>query len=225
MDTNQALLNIAIGVPGFLVAIVFHEAGHAWVASLFGDDTAKRMGRLTLNPFAHFTLFGTVLMPLIGALAGGIMFGWAKPVPINPLKFKKIRAGIFWVSFAGPGINILLGIFSAFLLALFALKTPQDFYLYTPILEILRSSVYVNFILAGFNLIPLPPLDGSKLVQYFMDIKTAIKFEELSQYSFYILLALILLDSFARINIIGFLLTPAVAAAQFSIQGFVGLLA
>ena len=155
---DSFIYNVAIGLPGFLLAIVAHEAAHAYVALRFGDDTAERAGRLNLNPIVHFDLFGTVILPLIGAAFGGIMFGWAKPVPINPTRFKNVKSGVFWVSAAGPLANILLMIVSALLFAFMVTQVSPDFFFFKPFTEMLKASLLINIVLATFNLIPFASL-------------------------------------------------------------------
>jgi len=180
---EDIVLRLCIGLPPFLMAIVCHEAAHAWVATRFGDPTAKQMGRLSLNPSVHLDLFGTVIFPLISILMGGVMFGWAKPVPVDTRYFKDVRKSIFWVSFAGPGANIILGILSAFFLAFLVTKVPADFFLHKVLMDMFRQSVIINIILAVFNLIPFPPLDGSKMVSTFLSYHQQIKYEELQRFS------------------------------------------
>lgn len=216
---NEIILRIAIGLPGFLLAIVAHEAAHAWTALKFGDTTAKAAGRVTLNPSAHIDILGTVIFPLIGAVMGGTMFGWAKPVPVDVRRFKNIRTGMFWVSFAGPLMNIILGTLSALAIGLIYANVSPDFYLYKPFMEILQQSVMINFILAAFNLIPLPPLDGSKMVTSFLNYNAMKKYEGFARYSFFIFLFLMFT------NVINYLLTPAVMAGQALILTFVRILA
>ena len=216
---EKIILNIAIGLPGFLLAVVAHEWAHAYIALKFGDQTAKNSGRLTLNPAAHVHPFGTILLPLLGAIAGWPMFGWAKPVPVDVRYFKKPRSAIFWVSFAGPGMNILLGIFSSFLLAIVLTKIPQDFYFVGPFAQMLQSSIVINFILAVFNLIPFPPLDGSKMAAIFMDYKTLIKYEALDRYWFVFILILWFTPFFK------YLAAPAFGFANFLFGMFYSLFA
>jgi Zn-dependent protease len=174
--------NFAIGVPGFLFAIVAHEWAHAYVAKKFGDNTAEQQGRLTLNPMSHIDPMGTVIWPIICATLGGFMFGWAKPVPVNPANFKKFKSGLFWVSSAGPLMNILIGVFSSLFLVLVTYELNSANAYRQPLIEIFKMSMYINFILAFFNLIPFPPLDGSKMVSSFLDYNTARKYEDLSRF-------------------------------------------
>ncbi len=215
---EDIILKICIGLPPFLLAIVFHEWAHAYVATRFGDPTAKEQGRLSLNPSVHMDLFGTVIFPLISIMMGGIMFGWAKPVPVNPRYFKDVRRSIFWVSFAGPGANIILGVFSALFLAVMVTKIPQDFFFYAVFIKMLNQSVIINIILAVFNLIPFPPLDGSKMVASFLSYHQQIKYEELQRFS---LLFFIVLMYTGALSIV---ITPALSAGNGLIRVFYQLL-
>jgi Zn-dependent protease len=220
---NEIIFNIAQSLPGFLLAIVAHEWAHARMALRFGDRTAMMAGRLTLNPAAHYDPWGTVLFPLLSAVTGFALVGWAKPVPIDIRNFKKMRPGIFWVSFAGPLANIVLGSVSAFLVALIATRVSPDFSYYTILIGMLKYSVFINFILAGFNLIPLPPLDGSKMVSAFLKGETLYRYEALAAWTPMIFMGTLLL-SFVGIHTIGYLLAPAQWAGQYLIFAFYQLL-
>src|SRR5690606_11758239 len=144
-----------------------------------------------LNPVAHMDPFGTVAFPLLSIVMGSsIFFGWAKPVPIDPSRFRNYRKGLFWVSFAGPLSNILLGFFTAFALVGFRILVPQGAALQEFGDALLQSLLLINFALAIFNLIPIPPLDGSNIVMSFLNHSAARKFAEFQQYSFFLLLFL-----------------------------------
>lgn len=220
-DLRPIILNIAQSLPGFLLAIVVHEAAHAWTAYRFGDPTAKNLGRISLNPQVHYDPWGTVFFPLMAAFTGWGIIGWAKPVPIETRNFKNYRSGLFWVSFAGPLSNILLGTLSALALALIT-KTMMGWAYFSISIHMLQYSVYINFILAVFNLIPLPPLDGSKMVSSFLKGPILYKYEGLARFTpmFFIIVMLL---SFLGINTIGYLLIPAQMLANYLMFLFVGM--
>lgn len=176
----------------FFMAIVFHEVAHALVAKRYGDTTAEDMGRMTLNPLPHLDPIGTVALPVINMLSGfPIMFGWAKPVPINFNKLKPYRKGLFMTAIAGPTANFIIGFFAAMMLVIFAVYVPESFYLYAPLRLMSDAAIQINFALGVFNLLPLPPLDGSKMVEAFLSYENTRKFENLQRYSFFILIALL----------------------------------
>ncbi len=215
---QEFVYNVAINLPAFLLAIVFHEWAHARVALWFGDDTAYRDGRLTFNPAVHADPIGTLVFPLIGAAMGGIMFGWARPVPVDPRRFKNHRSGVFWVSFAGPGANILLSVVSALAFAAVVTMMPQTSEYYRLAYDMTRNSILMNLVLAVFNLIPFPPLDGSKMVTSFLDYNQARKYEELQRYSFVFLLVLWFT------NIFSYLLYPAIWFGEKMMNMFITML-
>ncbi len=220
-DINGILFNIAQSLPGFLLAIVAHEAAHAWMANKFGDPTAKNEGRLTLNPGAHYDPIGTIFFPIIAAVTNLPMIGWAKPVPIVTRNFKKIRQGIFWVSFAGILANMVLALVSAIIFALIITKVSSDWGFYSISLQMLRYSITINVLLAFFNLIPIPPLDGSKMVAIFLKGETLRKYESIENYSQMIFIGILLL-SFLGIHTIGYILQPAFSLANSIMFGLVG---
>ena len=158
---NERIVDYLTVLPIFLVSLTVHEYAHGWVAYKCGDDTAKRLGRLTLNPLAHITLFGTIIMPLIAH------FGWAKPVPVNFAVLTK--KDIFKVAAAGPSANILLALTLAAAFHLFGLEAQPA------IADFVLFAILINLILATFNLLPIPPLDGSKMVYACLKAPAAIK--------------------------------------------------
>lgn len=192
-DFASIIQRICIIMPTMLAALVFHEYAHAWTAKKCGDSTADWSGRLTLNPMAHLDIFGSVIFPLFSLIFNtGFLFVWAKPVPINPTQFRNYRKGLFLVSSAGVALNIVLGFASAFVYIAFLKYTPHNFSLFGAFKEMLEAFVQINFVLAVFNLIPLPPLDGSNILLSFLSYNASRKFLELQAYSFYIIMALML---------------------------------
>lgn len=176
----------------FFMAIVFHEFGHGWMAKKWGDRTAVDSGRLTLNPAAHIDPIGTLLIPLFNMVTGiPLMFGWAKPVPINPTRFRNYRKGLFWVSVAGPSANILLAFLTAFTLVAFMRWLPDTFIFYKELIGMTKVAVQINLALAFFNLLPLPPLDGARMVESFLGYNATQKMRVLESYSFIILMVLL----------------------------------
>jgi Zn-dependent protease len=143
-----------------IFSVVIHEVAHGYTALMFGDSTAKNKGRLTLNPIKHIDIFGSIIVPMILILLpGNLILGWAKPVPYNPYNFKNRKWGEFWVAFAGPLSNILIG--SVFIILI---KLAPLLGLSATIVTLAFVVVLINFVLAFFNLIPIPPLDGSKIL-------------------------------------------------------------
>jgi len=218
MDVNQILYRLVVSAPVFLLAITCHEYAHGRVALMFGDNTAKSEGRLTLNPVSHIDLFGTIILPLILVVIGGGVFGYAKPVPVNPSRYKNIKWGIFWVSFAGPLANISLSIISAFLLVALKLYLPESMEMKSALVDIVKTSVFINVILAVFNLIPWPPLDGSRMLSTFLDYNAKVKYEQLERFTFFFFIALWMT------NIFSYLMMPAMWMANQLTFLFYGLL-
>jgi Zn-dependent protease len=221
-DLSSKIYTIAMSIPGFLIAICVHEAAHAWMANRYGDTTAKDAGRLTLNPAAHYDMMGTVILPLVFALMGFAVIGWAKPVPVDVRRFSDARKGIFWVSFAGPLSNIIVGFLSALALAIIATKVSSTFSYYMILISMLKYSIFINFILAFFNLIPLPPLDGSKMVASYLNYEKARKYEELGRYTNMIFMGAFAL-SIMGIPIFGYILYPATFLSNYLTIGLVRL--
>jgi Zn-dependent protease len=190
---SEGLQRLGYQFVPFLVAVVVHEFGHGLMANYWGDSTAKDSGRLTLNPIPHIDPIGTLLFPIINMVSGmGILFGWAKPVPIDPRYFRKIRPGLFWVALAGPGMNFIFAWICAFLLTFMVRFMGPDFIFYKEFSAMLEVGVFINYALGIFNLIPLPPLDGSKIIESFLPYRLAQHYEAFAQYSFFILMGLML---------------------------------
>ncbi|MBL7714660.1 MAG: site-2 protease family protein [Bdellovibrionales bacterium] len=197
LNWNERLQVLSIQFVPFIMAVVFHEVAHGWAARKFGDKTAESEGRLTLNPLPHIDPIGTILFPVINMVSGiPILFGWAKPVPIDARNFTKLRPGLFWVSFAGPGMNFILATLSGAVFAAIKKWVPEDFFLFEPLIAMTYVSVSLNFALGLFNLVPIPPLDGSKMIESFLPKKWIYQYEKIAPYSFFILMGLLMIGAF-----------------------------
>lgn len=194
-------------IPALLIALTVHEYAHGRVANWLGDPTAKLMGRLTLNPVAHLDPIGLIMLWLF-------QFGWAKPVPVNPYYFRNGRQGMMLVSFAGPGSNILLALATAFLIGILG-KLQVDIGAFEKVLWLTYS---YNIVFAVFNLLPFPPLDGSKIVASLLPGQMAAAFERIEPYAPFILMGLIYL------GVIGTLLRPLQRMLSFIIQIIVAVI-
>ncbi len=170
-----------------ILSLAVHEFAHAWAAYRLGDDTAARAGRLTLNPFAHADLVGTILLPLLG-----IPFGWAKPVPINPLRFRRdvgMGTGMALTAAAGPISNLVLAVLATTAYALLARFAPDLVGRGAGVRQLLQTAIVLNVNLALFNLIPIPPLDGSRIVDGFMPLRLRPQWDQVMAFSPFLLIA------------------------------------
>lgn len=197
-------------VQAFVIffAITVHEAAHAWTANRLGDPTAAALGRASLNPLVHIDLFGTIIFPLLLIVLKQPVFGWAKPVPYNPHNLRHPRQGGLWISFAGPIANIVTASAAVILFQLLKLagaRIPVTALFSKPIggvVVILFYTALINASLAVFNLIPIPPLDGSGILAGLLSDSGAAKFARLRPYGFFILIALM------YTNVLTFVFTP-----------------
>jgi len=168
-----------------IMSVVIHEVSHGYAAYLMGDSTAKNAGRLTLNPLAHLDLMGSLIVPLIAYFSAGFMFGWAKPVPYNPYNLKNQKHGDAIVAVAGPASNLLVAL-------IFGLAIRFDLLIgATNFVMAVQMIVIINLILAVFNLLPVPPLDGSKILFSFLPYRYIEFRQNLERYSLFILLFII----------------------------------
>jgi len=196
-DPQKILERLLVFIPVLLLSLTVHEFAHAWAARRFGDDTAERMGRLTLNPLAHADPIGTFLLPLLN-----VPFGWAKPVPVNPARFRRgvsMATGMMVTSLAGPLANVVLAVLSTVILGLILRFFAPGFVHGSSeigggpkiAVSFLVSMMQMNVVLAVFNLLPIPPLDGSRVVDAFLPTRWRPQWETFSRYSMFLLLALV----------------------------------
>ena len=183
---NFDVIEIAQFFVALYLSLSFHEAAHAWMAYRHGDDTAYLMGRMTLNPIVHIDPIGTVFVPLLMVINLGIpLIGWAKPVPVNPLRFRDMRKGEIQVSLAGPVSNFILASgalvasWMVLALALMFLKPGEPMHVVTMLLLFLRRLMILNLVLGLFNLIPISPLDGSHILRVLLPREAAEKYDRL----------------------------------------------
>ena len=193
----QAIQQIAIYAVPLFLGIICHEVAHGYVSYLLGDPTAKNAGRLTLNPLKHLDLVGTLVFLVTR------MIGWAKPVPINPGYYKNVRKGIVLVSLAGPITNFVLAalfylLYRAFASVIFTANPELAKYLFYPLINIAAAGTIINVVLGTFNLIPIPPLDGSKILAVALPPKMAANYMKLERYGLLILIVLVMTGFFER---------------------------
>ena len=204
--TVELLIKIIVFAIPVLFSVVVHEVSHGWIAYKLGDSTAKSLGRLTLNPIPHVDLVGTIILPLAMIVLGGPVFGWAKPVPFNPDNFNKdvdIRNGIMWVALAGPVSNLILAFIFSFIFAFtYSLAPVNSSAVYFLAIQLFSAFIQINILLACFNLIPIPPLDGSKIVLRFLPPKYTGYFLMMERYGFFILIILLATGSFSSLILI-----------------------
>jgi len=212
MDELNTIQKIAVMAPPLIFAIVLHEVAHGWIANKLGDHTARDMGRLTLNPISHIDLFGTIIMPLLLFLItnGRMVFGYAKPVPINPYNFRDPKKGMAISSIAGPGINIIMAISFSFLLRVImpaiegSLPIQSWEWFAMPLALMFGYGVIINVVLAVLNMIPIPPLDGSRVVYWLLPHRQAAIYYRLEPYGTLILMLLI------GLGVLGRIMTPII---------------
>lgn len=192
MDLIEIGAKIGIYFIPFLFALCFHELAHGWVARLRGDNTAERMGRLTMNPIAHMDMVGTLVLPILAIVfSSPIFFGWAKPVPVDSRNLKNPRVDMFWIAIAGPLSNILLAVIGAVAMGVVAKYLFAASYA-NGLVEILKTFIIMNLFLAFFNMLPLHPLDGGKVLARFLPASLNMKLERNEHLTGMILMALVL---------------------------------
>ena len=191
MNFNELVQTISTHAIPVLLAITLHEAAHGYTARQLGDDTAWQMGRVTLNPLPHIDLLGTIIMPLMlfFATSGQFLFGYAKPVPVDFSRLRHPKRDMVWVALAGPGVNLFQAFAWAVLIYLLSgMGSEERFFV-----EMAQAGVLVNLVMFAFNLFPLPPLDGGRIVVGLLPMRLAIAFSHIERYGFFIVMGLVLM--------------------------------
>lgn len=187
MQIEEMIVKITVAAIPVLLAITVHEASHGYAAKYFGDLTAERMGRISLNPFRHIDPVGTILLPAITLIVGGVLFGWAKPVPVNFANLRNPKKDMLWVAAAGPASNLVMAIFWAILLG-YAKSAPETAAYFLQ--QMSWAGISINLVLMVLNLLPMPPLDGGRIAVSLLPNNLAFQLSRLEQYGFIILIAL-----------------------------------
>ena len=211
MDFNEIVQTITTYALPVLLAITLHEAAHGYAAKLFGDNTAWALGRVTLNPVPHIDLVGTIAIPLVlyFATAGNFLFGYAKPVPVDVTRLRHPKRDMVWVALAGPVANLLQAIL--WMVAIYLLSgfdVEERFFT-----DMAKAGVLTNLVMFAFNLFPIPPMDGGRIVVGLLPWRLAVGFAQVERFGFFIVMGLVLLGV---VNALW--MTPIMNASVFSIQ-------
>jgi Zn-dependent protease len=211
MDIAHIITTVTVYALPVLLAITLHEAAHGYAALHWGDNTAQRLGRISLNPLRHIDPLGTIAMPLLlyFATSGAFLFGYAKPVPVNFSRLRNPKRDMVWVALAGPASNWVQALFWAALWLLLNAQTePEAFFV-----QMAQAGVLVNLVMFAFNLFPLPPLDGGRILVGLLPMRMAIALSRVEPYGFFIVMALVLTGVVG-----GLWLRPLMAWAHWSID-------
>ena len=213
MDTSNLIQTVSVYAIPVIFAITLHEAAHGYAAKFFGDRTAYMMGRVTLNPFSHIHLVGTILLPLLlyFSTSGALLFGYAKPVPVNFGNLRHPKRDMVWVALAGPASNLIQAIVWALLFVVYTdFGVTEKFFL-----AMCKAGVLSNVVMFAFNLFPLPPLDGGRIVVGLLPWRQAYQFSRIEPYGFFIVMAL------AITGVVNHLWLDPVMSATFGLIEFI----
>lgn len=212
---DSMIQTIAIYALPVIFAITLHEAAHGYVAKHFGDLTAYAQGRVSLNPIRHIDPVGTILLPLATLLLGGILFGWAKPVPVNFSALRRPKQDMLWVALAGPGANLFMALLWGLVIRVGLAMSGSD--LARPMILMGEAGIKINIVLMVLNLLPLPPLDGGRIAVSLLPMRMAQSFARVEPYGFMILLLLLLT------GVLGAIIGPFIAIGIRMVAWFFGL--
>ena len=202
---NDIVQAIAVNALPILFAITLHEAAHAYAAKHFGDLTAYAQGRMSLNPVKHIDLFGTILIPLaLALLKSPFIFGYAKPVPVDFSRLRNPKRDMAWVALAGPAANLIMALMWMIVFYSLDAATVDEEYFFL----VAKAGVFINLVLFAFNLFPLPPLDGGRIMTSILPLRYAVKFARIEPYGFFIVLGLMML------NLLHYWMVPVIGAAN-----------
>jgi Zn-dependent protease len=204
MDSLSLIQKIAVVALPAIFAITLHEAAHGWMAGRLGDKTAQMLGRVTINPIRHIDPLGTVIVPLLMALFTPYMFGWAKPVPVNWRNFENPRKDMGLVALAGPAANLLMALIWAILAKVGVLLYPLFQWIGEPLIWMGGAGIFINVLLMALNMLPVPPLDGGRVVNALLPPKYSVVFSRLEPYGLFIIIALL------ASGLLGYLLSPLI---------------
>lgn len=214
---SDTLRYLSVAALPLLFAITLHEAAHGWVAKQFGDSTAKVLGRLTLNPLKHIDPVGTILVPALMLLLGGVVFGWAKPVPVNSRNLRNPKRDMAIVAVAGPLANLLMAVIWAMIMKLGLGLHDAMPWLSVPMVYMGAIGIWLNLILMVLNLLPIPPLDGGRVLSGLLPNELSDKLDRVEPYGIFIVIGLLVL------GLLGKILLPAVGFLMQAIQTAFGL--
>lgn len=208
---EAAIQTIAIYAIPVLLAITLHEASHGYVSRMFGDNTAYMLGRVTLNPLKHVDPIGTVVLPLAMALFTPFIFGWAKPVPVNFANLRHPKRDMIWVAAAGPGINLVMAVLWAIAFSSLRAAGVEERFFF----EMARAGVQVNLVIMALNLLPLPPLDGGRIMTGLLPNKLSVAYARIEPFGLFIVIGLLVTGA------LSFVLQPFLAFGESIVGLFV----